>query len=108
MNTTTRHLTRYAGAALVAGAAACTFSTPAFAMPEPGVPPLPVHGNSFPATAIHPGDLTPGTPARTRPAEPGIDWSTLATGLAGGAALTGIVVVAGAEARRRTRQPHPA
>lgn len=105
MKTNTHRLVRYAGTGLVTVAATCALSAPAFAMLEPGPQPPPVHGQSFQSAG---SDEVSGS-ARIRDAvESGVDWSTLATGGAAGAALTGAVILAGIETRRHRRQPHPA
>lgn len=103
MNTT--QITRFAGTGLAAFAATCVLSAPADAMNLPG-PTVPVRGQHVDTQTDSPARsgaaATSGTPASS-----GVDWSTLTTGLIAGAGLSGAIVLAGAETRRR-RHPHPA
>ena len=97
MNTTLR-ITKYAGTAVAGLAISCTLSAPALAMrppaPEPGNGPV----VAAPQSAGHEETI----------ASDGTDWSSLGTGLVGGAAFTGLVVLAGSQVRRQRRQSRTA
>jgi hypothetical protein len=98
MNTTSSRVTAYAGAVVAGLATSIMLAAPANAMrPDPN-PDQSRTQVAAPAPA----------PTRAPTAEPtsgGIDWAAVASGLAGGVALTGGAVIVGSQSRRRRGVP---
>ena len=85
------HLTRLAGATLIAGAGAIALAAPSSAMTAPG--PDPIGTSDVPAAVSH----------DTGTADGSIDWSDLGLGLAGGVVLAGVAFGASSTLRRSHR-----
>jgi hypothetical protein len=106
-NTTTR-VAKYAGACVGGLATSFVLAAPALAMQPPVPDPVPGSGQHHKIFDSLDGR---GGPAATSPAtdtgsvSDGIDWSTLATALGGGMALTGAVVLGATQIRRRSARP---
>lgn len=109
MNTTSLRIAKYAGAGIAGLATSVVLAAPALAMrPDP----IPGSGQQ---QRIYESDIiaNSGSPEdREGPAATlasrtggstsgGMDWSSVATGLGGGAVLGGAVVLSAAQARRR-------
>jgi hypothetical protein len=109
MNTTSLRIAKYAGAGIAGLATSVVLAAPALAMQ-----PEPIHGSGqhqriYESEIIADSVSTelrkaPTTTVASRvggSTSGGLDWSSVATGLGGGAVLGGAVVVSAARTRRR-------
>jgi hypothetical protein len=108
MNTTTLQIAKYAGAGVAGIATSCVLAAPALAMQPPVPDPVPGSGQHHKIFDSLDGRQGPAaTPPSTSggSASSGIDWSTLAATLGGGAMLAGVAVLGATQVRRRPVRP---
>ena len=108
MNITTVRIAECAGAGFAGVVTSCVLAAPALAMQSPVNEPVPgtaQHHKIFDSLDGRSGPTatTAGTEATSTSG--GIDWSTLATALAGGAVLTAAVALGGSQIRRHHAHP---